>query len=565
MNTQNAIQFYPECNVTVKVGSLQPDGTIKIRDTRFFRNTGTAFLTTSLVAFLSGSVYDYDKRRGRPNYVGFGTSGIVEQRNFNSAVLESGYSNLNPDPTVRTRPWYDSTSLGQTTLESDFIGYFWNPTYGWGTTESPDIPCFQGELCTDNTVDNPIHRVPIIDSNITSACPEDLDYGDDGYMSEVRFFAMTPPDWSAPFFNTESPKLDRIAISEFGLYEQDSTDSCGLYTMLAGFRVPADSIVYVTPTDIILVEWLIRIQALMPNQQVKTKPGVPNTYSISLSANSPAAKQIQFSGEVSGDASPISWSLSNQTSAQTRVTDTGLVTLGTDENSEIIYVTGKSELNTAVAATTGIIPDLLDDYISAVRLTVHAIDYQTIQYSATVLGKGEYLDLVNWRLEGNESSNTILTQNGLLTISSEESAQTLTVVAVAVGSPTVTASSKVILNSQPYQLNLVSFPVVCNAGATIGSISVHSTRTSSAGKVVAQITITPTDSGAFTMTVLKNNAIVAADTKIGTQGIDLRLECESPVSVSNTSSLFEVIVTGPGNANSGVAYVWAPNLVIENA
>ena len=71
---------------------------------------------------------------------------------------------------------------------------------------------------------------------------------------------------------TESvgPPLDRMAISEFGLYEKNNTDPHGLHTLLAGFRVPTvNDIVYVNKNEVILVEWRVTVRALMPYEGVQ--------------------------------------------------------------------------------------------------------------------------------------------------------------------------------------------------------------------------------------------------------------------------------------------------------
>ena len=295
------IQANLEHNVHVIVGKPRPDGTLEIKEDRRFKNTATRLMTESICEYLAGDENSYNRGHGRPNFIGFGTMGIRKQGNLSRPEVEPQFEDTNPPAQNRTRPWFESTSLALTDtcgagITVDGINpHFWNPQYGWGTAAKPNEPVFEGELCTamqpadaatwQQNGWEPIQRVPILRADVMSDCPQDMNYGIDGYSSSVIFYGYASVLWVNNLLNPKQknqsaqesdsqtkpvgPQLDRMAISESGLYEKNNTDPHGLHTLLAGFRVPTvDDIVYVSKNEVILVEWRVTVRALMPYESV---------------------------------------------------------------------------------------------------------------------------------------------------------------------------------------------------------------------------------------------------------------------------------------------------------
>ena len=314
MSTKLSSQAEAVLNVRVVVGKPQPDGSIKVSTDRRFKNTATRLMTESICNYLAGAENTYKRGHGRPNYMGIGTMGITKQPTDANAQAEvaDNFEDTTYVEGETTRPWFKSTSLALTTvcgpINTDAEGnnlHFWDPSVAWGkngfTGNSSQEPIFQGELCTnlkhyadegeENTrIYDDIGRIPILRADVLSDCPADWDYGVDGYSSQVIFYAYASVEWvhnllkpvykeivkdsitgeETTIVHEIGPQLDKMAVSEFGLYEKNNTDPHGLETMLAGFRVPsADDLVYVTDGEVILIEWRVTVRAIMPNEGVR--------------------------------------------------------------------------------------------------------------------------------------------------------------------------------------------------------------------------------------------------------------------------------------------------------
>lgn len=258
----------------------------KVVQTSKFKNTATQRMTQGIALFLAGDTATYENRtqlnspasglgRWRPNFISFGTTGIDKQPTTpqGKATVNdiTAFENKNPEPGNRTRPWYYSRYLGE------HKDGFWDPKYGWGTKEHPDIPCFQGELVTEIDPKEPaskfkiIHRLPLLRADVTLDNSAERAAGQEGYSTDCILYGYASVLWLKQFFKPQNgPEVSRIAISEVGLYEMDSDTRLGRESLMAGFRVPTvDDIIYVDPGYVMLVEWRVTVRALMPNEQVE--------------------------------------------------------------------------------------------------------------------------------------------------------------------------------------------------------------------------------------------------------------------------------------------------------
>lgn len=452
-------------NVHVIVGKPLPDGKLVIRQNKLFKNTATRLMTQSIAEYLAGSEDSYNKRHGRPNFMGFGTMGIKKQNNLYSPGVVSGFADKNPAPEDRTRPWFESTSLGLTdtcgtaaTYPDGTNKHFWHPQYGWDDPSYTD-QTFQGELCTDpGAVDvnkgwNVIERLPILRTEVASDCPQDLDYGSDGYASSVIFYGYASVDWvnkllkptelvTSRLVDPEStetkpvgPQLDRMAISEFGLYEKNNTDPHGLHTLFAGFRVPSvDDIVYVSANEVILVEWRVTVRALMPFEAVAWDPSIVGRPkgigldAIRLPEDEQHNKYIRYNATVipleSEYSVPqrVSWSLttpSGGTPTQsdfiyinndgTPTTNTNSpyikVKVGAGETEDLLFVNAAYAQDLTIKSKAAIITGLLTDYVFGIELS-GIIDDTTankVNFFSSVKAKGTVTPNVTWRIESGDS------------------------------------------------------------------------------------------------------------------------------------------------------------------
>lgn len=467
-------------NVRVVVGKPAEDG-IMVRIDKKFKNTATRLMTESICNYLAGSENTYKRGKGRPNYMGIGTMGITRQpfglddkatvaENFSDTIYIEGET---------TRPWFESTSLALTTVcgavNVDDTGntHFWDPALGWGkdgfTGQFYPDPIFQGELCTNqkhtdgaDIVYDDIGRIPILRADVLSDCPADWDYGIDGYSSQVVFYGYASVEWVHNLLKPSrkeidpdtqevikvpvGPQLDIMAISEFGLYEKTNTDPHGLETMLAGFRVPSeDDLVYVTDGEVILIEWRVSVRAIMPSEGIgiATEPAPTGiaVYAAYLGENSQQDKLVQMSGVVRGQAGVrqgILWHIDNDAStlsSNTHIDDNGMLVIGSDEQSDVIYVSGSSVVDPFITSKSAITTGLLKDFVTGVSVTTEAIEDTQIQFRATVLGRGTFLQDVTWSFDEHDrpdNPNTTIDNNGLLTFDEDETASHFKIIATSV-------------------------------------------------------------------------------------------------------------------------------------
>ena len=546
----------PAMNVKIRVGSYN-SGTFCARYEEEFSNTGTQFLTDNIVRFIAGDENTYRKGSGRPNYLGFGTRGIVYQGNLNPRsqdnpnpeVLEEYFDDPNPPDFFRTRPWYNSDSLGGTTFGSTNLGFFWDPNRGWGSNINPDEPTFQGELCTRYGTEESdvVPRAPILSTEVNSDCPNDADYGEEGYKSTVVFRGASTAIWlERLLYPKQGPVLDQIAVSEIGLYEKSNTDPHGLRTLLAGFRVPSDSIIYLQKDEVILVEWAITIQAIMPNEQTKTIID-RKASGISIEAELAEANQIQFTGTVLGENNPrqtIWWSMDRAQSSGTTIDSHGVLTISPDETTDYIQITGVTQENRSVLGRSAVVSQVKNNYPFGLTAYGVPINYQTIDYLGIVIGKGNFSEEVEWEVTGQTEADTAISSEGRLNIDLGERASQLTVVATSVVDSTVSGSSKVTLATRVLDFYPIPAGEPCLAETTVATLSVHASRDESVALARIDMRLVPIETCTVQITLADQNRVLAGFTREITGSSSHDIVIVTPISVTSAEHQLRIDVQG---------------------
>jgi len=137
----------------------------------------------------------------------------------------------------------------------------------------------------------------------------------------------------------------------------------------------------------------------------------------------------------------VTWSITGNYSALTTITADGLLTLGSNETAESFTVTVVSLFDPTFSAVatvtvyTGTDPKILSVTISPKTATVE--QNQTLQFTVTVNAVGDADKSVTWSVSGNLSTATTVSDNGLLTVGSNETATTIIVKVASVLDPTV--------------------------------------------------------------------------------------------------------------------------------
>ena len=502
-------------NVRVLV-ARERNGRLERVSEKRFKNTATRLMTESICHFLAGAENTYKRGKGRPNYMGIGTMGISKQpyEATQTAEVVDNFSETTYVEGETTRPWFESTSLALTTVcgainpdEDGISRHFWDATLGWGkdgfTGEESEEPIFQGELCTARVPDSiynekgdlieswdTVPRVPILRADVLSDCPADWDYGVSGYSSQVIFYGYFSVEWvhkmlhpSKTVLNqltgeyeriTIGPQLDRMAVSEFGLYEKTNTDPHGLETMLAGFRVPyPEDVVYVSDGDVILVEWRVTVRALMPYEGVRVVTE-PSPTGVSIAAEVKDPKHVQMYAAVRGEPGVrqgVTWSLPDQEQLAegTMIDQAGWLTIDQDEPADIIYVDAASVVDPFIKARSAILTGLIKDLVTGISIATTAIDQTEIQLQATVLGKGTFSQNVVWTLAGNESPGTTIDQTGLVTLDFEEQSNELEVTATSVDNNRVKSVAAVVrIDKTSGAFTITNFTILTEGGESSG-------------------------------------------------------------------------------------------------
>ena len=154
---------------------------------------------------------------------------------------------------------------------------------------------------------------------------------------------------------------------------------------------------------------------------------------------------------VGGADESVAWSLTGNSSTNTTITASGLLTIGSDET-ETIYVKATSVFNNAVYDEAMVViylgsePKVLGVAISPPTATVEAGG--TTQFTVAVNAVGGADESVSWSVTGQSTgSTTAIDDDGILTVDINETAATLTVKVTSVNDPTVYDEATVTVSS----------------------------------------------------------------------------------------------------------------------
>ena len=179
-----------------------------------------------------------------------------------------------------------------------------------------------------------------------------------------------------------------------------------------------------------------------------------------------AGQMQQFTATVSGTggfSQEVTWSVSGGVSAGTSISADGLLTIAADETATSLTVmaTACGDSSKSASVTVTVMPpeSVTGVSISPADATVEA--GQTVQFSASVSGTGEFSQEVTWSVSGGVSAGTSISADGLLTVAADETATSLTVTATASGGSSIygTATVTVTPPSTPDEPDVPVWPV----------------------------------------------------------------------------------------------------------
>ena len=170
-----------------------------------------------------------------------------------------------------------------------------------------------------------------------------------------------------------------------------------------------------------------------------TPPEIANVTVDPNTAEVEVGETQKFNATVTGKGDyynrSVVWTVSGSSNAGTFISSNGVLTVATDETAATLTVTATAVGNSGKSADATVTvkqpATITGVTVAPATATVEA--GKTQQFTATVIGTGDYNEKVTWTVSGNKSAGTTISTTGVLTVAADETAATLTVTATAVG------------------------------------------------------------------------------------------------------------------------------------
>jgi autotransporter-associated beta strand protein len=167
---------------------------------------------------------------------------------------------------------------------------------------------------------------------------------------------------------------------------------------------------------------------------------------------------------IGGASQDVTWSIQGQTSALTTIDNYGLLTLASDEMADTITVIATSVFDIAKYGITNVIvknksisPQVTGVTVNPASIVVQKGNAQ--QFYATVTVTGGASQDVTWSIQGQTSALTIIDGYGMFTVASDETTDTITVIATSVFDIAKFGMAKVIISNNPVSPQIISVSV----------------------------------------------------------------------------------------------------------
>ena len=261
-----------------------------------------------------------------------------------------------------------------------------------------------------------------------------------------------------------------------------------------------------------------------------TSPAITNVTVTPNTAEVEVGETQQFTATVTGTGyynESVVWTVSGGKSAGTFISSNGVLTVATDETEKELTVTATAVGNSDkyATATVTVMPPATITGVTVTPATATVEAGKTRQFTAKVEGTEDYDKSVTWSVPGSNAGTTI-SENGLLTVAANETAEELTVTATANGDGITSGTAKVTV-TQPATITGVT---VDPADATV-----------EAGKT-QQFTAAVIGTGDVSQEVTWSVSGSNAGTTISTTGL-------LTVAAGETAKELTVTATAVGNGN----------------
>lgn len=176
---------------------------------------------------------------------------------------------------------------------------------------------------------------------------------------------------------------------------------------------------------------------------------LPTVTSVTVSPSTASVARggvHKFTAAVSGKNTPsqnVEWSVSGNTSDKTKISASGILTVGEDESGyfeltvKATSTIDKGKFGTAAVTVPVVTSVAIDPIVATVKKG------NTKKFTAKVLGLNNPLQAVTWSITGNTSSDTKISPSGILTVGLEEEASILAVFAKSTADTSVFGTAMV--------------------------------------------------------------------------------------------------------------------------
>lgn len=177
----------------------------------------------------------------------------------------------------------------------------------------------------------------------------------------------------------------------------------------------------------------------------------------------------QLTAAVAGSNNPsqeVTWSIVEEVAGGTSIREDGLLTVAADETATTLTIKATSVVDTnkfGTAAVTVVVPTYTGVTVSPAESFVTRGTMRQLQFAAEVVGSNSPSQEVTWSVDGKESSGTVISDGGLLTVAAEETAAALTVTATSVGDSSKSGTAAVTI-VEPLEEGVYSIPLNFTSG-----------------------------------------------------------------------------------------------------
>ena len=271
---------------------------------------------------------------------------------------------------------------------------------------------------------------------------------------------------------TITEKVDMMKLGESAMFkavvEGENLDNKNVVWVVNGnssadTKIEADGKLSIAPDELAPVLYVVAKsefdQTKSDQVEVEVYENKPILVSLEVTPEVAVVKTgdtQEFTANVTapeGTDTAVVWTVEGNLSENTKVSENGVLTVAADETAEALTVKATSKVDDRVydsaSVTVEKVVTTVDKVTVAPSADVKVKPGTTQKFTATVEGTNLTDTTVTWTVSGNTSANTVISEDGTLTVAADETSKTLTVTATANADNTVKATVNVTVDIAP--------------------------------------------------------------------------------------------------------------------